>query len=201
MSEFITRFLNVRSVVKSVYIQMYELFVFNRDRDSSLGTNFDYEWEWHVAEQHGIEKLNEEILGLLNHVKTIYKDLLSILQCTDMRFTKDLRYPDDPRNDIMDELRPKVSLDGLDNAMAYDSRLCAIVERIYNTIYLSHTDYKGDFVPHSFYIRDTREMWQVLRASRLSTAQLQLGSQNWSEVENVKFGRSAFTRKSGNLSL
>jgi hypothetical protein len=194
MSEFITRFLNVRSVVKSVYVQIHELYLFNRERVISLGTNFDYEWEWYVAEQRGIDELNSEILRLLNHVKKIYVDLISILKCSDIRFVKDLRYPDDPRKDIMDELCPKVDLDSLDNAMAYDSRLCYIVERIYNTIYLNHTDYEGEFVPHSFFIRGKFEMWQLLRENRLSTAQQKLGSRNWSEVENVKCNWSAFTR-------
>ena len=73
MSEFITRFLNIRSVVKNVYMQIYELYEVNRDRDSSLRpSHFEYVWEWYDAERRGIEELENETLRFLTHVKNIY---------------------------------------------------------------------------------------------------------------------------------
>ena len=173
-------------------MQIYELYGVNRDRDSSLRpSRFEYVWEWYDAERRGIEELENETLRFLTHVKKIYVDLLSILKCTDipLLILKSKR-PDDPRKDILDELRPKVALYGLDDAMASDHRLSHIVERIYRTIYLGHTEYEGNFVPHSFYIQGTAEMWQVLRANRLATKQQTVdnfGSKMWSEVENNKF--------------
>ena len=191
MSEFITRFLNIRSVVKNVYMQIHELYVFNSERDDSLRpSHFEY-MEWYDEERHGIEKLKDETSRVLTHITKIYVDLLKILKCDDipMMIIK-LKRPDDPEKSILDELRPKVSLIGLDDAMASDHRLSHIVERIYRTIYLGHTEYEGDFVPHSFYIQGTPEMWKVLRANRLATKEQSVdgfGSKMWSEVENNKF--------------
>ena len=204
MREFINRFLNIRGVIKDIYMQISEVRVVNRDRSKSIGKHpretytqwlnrskepYTWTWEYHrdhyIEEVGGIVKMGFQIEGVLVHLQHIYYDLISILNCgLPFYLDEDLETPDDPTEDVMDVLNPKVDLDGLKEAMAHDMRLCHISERIYNVIYHGHSD---NARPHLFYLQHTYKMWLILRANRLSTSEA-IHVKQWSMVEDVKHG-------------
>ena len=188
MPHFIDRFLNIRGVIKDIYMQISELRVFNRNRSESLGkhpresykqwllrskdpsmSTGEYDRDDYIAEAGGTDKMEDEIEQVLFHLRYIYGDLLSILECDGPSYyDEDLNTPDDPSENILHVLKPRVDLHRLDMKMARDKRLREIVEQIYNVIYHENTD---NLHLRFFHLEDTDKMFLILRSNRLSNAE------------------------------
>jgi hypothetical protein len=200
MSEFITRFINIRSVIKNVYMQIDELNMFLGDRTKSLGRHyaesylvwhnrrsdpytptFDYERADYISEVAGIYHMKCRVDHALDHIIEIYIDLLDIIQCRGVLGMEahNLGEADDPDEDIINVLDPNVNLVGLDEVMQYDMKLTCIANRMNQFMY--RTD-KCD----SFYIQGKYELWRFLRDNRLS-AQGAIDTKQWSDVPGVYF--------------
>ena len=152
MPKFISRFLEIRGVVKDVYMQIHVLYDFNHERSRSLGRHpvetygewkhrspDPFTWTWgyepndYIAEVKGIVKMDYEVERVLRHIQEIYNDLPSIIHC-DTASYDDLNTPYDPRKDILEVLNPKVDLNIIEKKMAYDPRLKSIEDRIFKVI-------------------------------------------------------------------
>jgi dsDNA-binding SOS-regulon protein len=187
MSEFINRFLNIRYVVKNVWTQIDELNPVLSKQAVSLGKKHDESLSRFLARsrnpdtdtvgfEHGdyMDQVNAlfgmiTIVGdTLEEIRSIYCDLLEILQ---IDITNDfMERIDDPDDDIMEILDPKVDLDGLDKAMYMDMGLVYIANRIRDVMFR-----KG-----GFHIHERNAMWQVLRQNRLSVLEAEHVAQ-WPE--------------------
>jgi hypothetical protein len=175
MPAFICRFLNIRQVVRDVYTQITELDEFLKDRSRSLGVFpretestflhrldnhnahlFGYEREHLVDEIKGIFRMRYRVEDVLRDIIAIYVDLLGVLKCDQANI--DLDRMDDPGEDILQTLRPNVSLYGIDEVMDMKLDLMNIADRIYTLMY--DTD--------AFYISGRDELCLVLRQNRFS---------------------------------
>ena len=202
MSEFITRFINIRSVIKNVYMQIDELDMFLGYRTKSLGRHyletysqwhkkssdpythtFDYNRADYISEVDDIYHMKRRVDHALIEILEIYIDLLDIIKCGGVwgSEAQDLKEADDPDENIINVLNPDVNLAGLDKAMQHDQQLLCIANRMNHFMY--RTDKTGI---HPFYIRDKYELWRFLRDNRLS-AQGAIDTKQWSDVPGVYF--------------
>ena len=126
-----------------------------------------YERNDYITEVSDIHAMKYDVEGVLQFIEKIYSDLLGLIHC-DICMDDHLEETDDPYEDIIEMLNPKVCLDGLDDAMAYDDDLGCIAQRIYDVIKFGWSEHGN---PHLFHIRGTREIYQVLHDNKFSTFQ------------------------------
>jgi hypothetical protein len=174
MSEFIDRFLKIRNVVRNIFEQIDDLDIFLFKRAQSLGMHhresfdaferrlkdpcthtFGYERENYVYEVEELLSLRENVQNELTNLGYIYENLLEILRCEPI--CDGLRIEDNPDEDIMKSLRPRVHVGNLLEAIHMDWDLAQIVDRIYVVMY--HDD--------AFHIRGRDDLWRELRSNRL----------------------------------
>jgi hypothetical protein len=191
--------MNIRSVIKNVYMQIDELNWFLGNRTKSLGRHytetysqwhnrrsdpythtFDYDRADYISEVADIYHMKRRVDHALDEILEIYIDLLDIIKCDGVsgREAEDLGEADDPDKDIINVLHPNVNLAGLlDKAMQHDMQLTCIANRMNHFMY--RTDKTGI---HPFYIRGKYELWRFLRDNRLS-AQGAIDTKQWSDVD------------------
>ena len=186
MTEFINRFINIRGVIKNVYMQINEVGEFLEHRSRSLGKDprktmgqwrsrshdmYTHTWEYerndYITEVSDIDAMQYDVEGVLQFIENIYSDLLKLIHCDPYLKTR-IAETDDPDEDIIEMLNPQVCLDGLDDAMANDHDLGCIAERIYYVIKFGWSEHGN---PQLFHIRGTREIYQVLHDNKFSTFQ------------------------------
>ena len=175
MSEFINRFLNIRYVVKNVWTQIDELKPVLSKQAISLGQKHGeslsqflgrsrshdtdtvgFEYDDYLNQVNALFRMISMVEDTLEEIRSIYYDLLDILQIDiENEFIERI---DDPDDDIMEILDPKVDLDGLDEAMYMKMGLVYIANRIRDVMFR-----KG-----GFHIHERNAMWRVLRQNRLS---------------------------------
>ena len=193
MSEFIHRFLEIRGVIKNVYIQIDELGNFLEDRSRSLGKHYSetpshwhsrsfqpdtftwgYERNDYITEVDDICDTKHAVEEFLEFIEIIYTDLLDLIECTKRADTR-IGKMDDPDEDIIERLNPGVCLDGLDDVMENDHGLGSIAQRIHDVIQ------RGNGHRMLFHIRNKSELYHVLHANKFSTFQKphQLVSREW----------------------
>ena len=128
---------------------------------------WDYEPNDYITEVSGIAAMKYDIEGVLQFIRNIYSDLLGLINCDICTYDR-LEEMDDPDQDIIEMLDPKVCLDGLDDAMANDDGLGNITQRIKDVIIFGWSEHEE---PLSFHIRGTHEINLVLHANKFSTFQ------------------------------
>ena len=186
MSEFINRFLEIRGVIKNVYRQIDELRNFLEDRSTSLGRQHDeciYRWRsmslqpdtintWgyepndYTAEVFGIVRMHRAVEGALEFIEIIYTNLLEMIHCHTR--SESVATIDDPNEDIVEMLDPRVCLDSLDDVMKDDHYLGGIAQRIHDAI--KH-GYSSNGKPLLFHIHGKHEMYKVLHDNKFSMFQ------------------------------
>ena len=191
MSEFIDRFLEIRGVIKNVYMQIDEVRNFLEDRSRSLGrqhgesirhwcilslqpdtiNTWGYEPNDYTAEVFDIVHMHRAVHGCLKFIQEIYEDLMEMLQCNnspDRGNGPPIGEMDDPNDHlgIMERLDPRVCLD--DDVMKDDQYLGCIAQRIYDAI--KH-GYSSNGKPHLFHIHGKHELYKVLHDNKFSTFQ------------------------------
>jgi hypothetical protein len=184
MSGFINRFLNIRGVIKNVYMQINELDEFIFRRSVSLGKRagetssnwcyrsratstytWDYERGDYIEEVASIAHMKDKIESLLSHLKDIYICLLDTTHCQIPYFIgDDLEKTYESDKALLDVLKPVFfSGTGLDKAMTPDHGLKNIVDDIIKIILLGDD---GTDSPYLFYIKGEKQIRLVLQANK-----------------------------------
>jgi hypothetical protein len=184
MSGFINRFLNIRGVIKNVYMQIKELdeFIFRRSvtlgkRPGETSSNWrhrshatsTYTWDYergdYIEEVAGIAHMKDKIESLLSHLKNIYICLLDTIHCQIPYFIgEDLEKTYESDKALLDVIKPVVfSGTGIHNAMTPDHGLKTIVDDIIKIILLGDD---GTDSPYLFYIKGKEQIWLVLQANK-----------------------------------
>jgi hypothetical protein len=178
MSEFINRFLSVRYVVKNIWMQIDEInpVIFkhaislglkhgesfsqflSRSRNPGMDT-VGFERGDYIANVNALSHMMNRVENTLEEISGIYHDLSEILQIDTVN--NPVFAIDDPDGDIMEQLDPKVCLDGLDEAIYVQQHLVIIATRIQNVMYT-----KG-----GFHIHDSDNLWKMLRYSRFTVSE------------------------------
>ena len=189
-AEFVARFLNIRFVITEMFTSLYELDKVLHKNLENLGwggSAYDestgkYEYDTFIGKSHDpsthtfgyhrIDYVKEvaEICSMsasvdneLLRIQKLHVELLRILKCDHLR--DDLRFVDEPGEDIIKELRPsKLSLTRLDDAtdvsaMAMHEKLTNVTDRITELL----IEIRG-----SFYISDGDHLIRVLQNNRVS---------------------------------
>ena len=186
-AEFVARFLNIRFVITEMFTSLYGLDKVLYKSLENLGWGLDYDESTgkyvydtfigkshdpstHTFGYHRIDYVKEvaEICSMsasvddeLLHIQKLHVELLRILKCDHLR--DDLRFVDEPGEDIMKELRPsELRLTRLDDAtdvsaMAMHEKLTNVTDRITELL----IEIRG-----SFYISDGDHLIRVLQNNR-----------------------------------